>query len=134
MTNGKFRVSFEVSDNWTILGFRNFIKVLLSDTDKFEVFIISNDDSTSYINNIGESLNIDSSHIKICNFTDDKIQKVEENNIDIHLDNLQSFTILLEPTNTRGILVTKTLNKFYLQPDYIIVFDRIMQEILNDSN
>ena len=134
MRNNKYKISFEISDNWNIEGFRNFIKLLLSDDENFDVYIISNDDVAGYINKVGESLNLDNSHIKICNFTDDKIQKIEENNIDIHLDNLQSFVILLEPTNTHGILVTKNLNKFYLQPDYILVFDRLLQQIKNEEN
>ena len=68
MTNGKFRVSFEVTDNWTIQGFRNFIKVLLSDENTFDVYIISNDDNSSYILKTGQNLSMDADHVKICNF------------------------------------------------------------------
>ena len=131
MTNGKFRVSFEVTDNWTIQGFRNFIKVLLSDENTFDVYIISNDDNSSYILKTGQNLSMDANHVKICNFESDKLQLIESLNIDIHLDNLQSFVIKIDELtpSSHGVLVTKNLNKYYLKPDYVLVFDRLMMEI-----
>jgi hypothetical protein len=131
MTNGKFRVSFEVTDNWTIQGFRNFIKVLLSDENTFDVYIISNDDNSSYILKTGQNLSMDADHVKICNFESDKLQLIESLNIDIHLDNLQSFVIKIDELtpSSHGVLVTKNLNKYYLKPDYVLVFDRLMMEI-----
>lgn len=131
MTNGKFRVSFEVTDNWTIQGFRNFIKVLLSDENTFDVYIISNDDNSSYILKTGQNLSMDANHVKICNFESDKLQLIESLNIDIHLDNLQSFVMKIDELtpSSHGVLVTKNLNKYYLKPDYVLVFDRLMMEI-----
>lgn len=131
MTNGKFRVSFEITDNWSIQGFRNFIKVLLSDENTFDVYIISNDDNSSYILKTGQNLSMDSDHVKICNFESDKLQLIETLDIDIHLDNLQSFVMKIDELtpNSHGILVTKNLNKYYLKPDYVLVFDRLMMEI-----
>lgn len=131
MTNGKFRVSFEITDNWTIQGFRNFIKVLLSDENTFDVYIISNDDNSSYILKTGQNLSMDANHVKICNFESDKLQLIESLNIDIHLDNLQSFVIKIDELtpSSHGVLVTKNLNKYYLKPDYVLVFDRLMMEI-----
>lgn len=131
MTNGKFRVSFEITDNWTIQGFRNFIKVLLSDENTFDVYIISNDDNSSYILKTGQNLSMDADHVKICNFESDKLQLIESLNIDIHLDNLQSFVIKIDELtpSSHGVLVTKNLNKYYLKPDYVLVFDRLMMEI-----
>ena len=131
MTNGKFRVSFEITDNWTIQGFRNFIKVLLSDENTFDVYIISNDDNSSYILKTGQNLSMDANHVKICNFESDKLQLIESLNIEIHLDNLQSFVIKIDELtpSSHGVLVTKNLNKYYLKPDYVLVFDRLMMEI-----
>lgn len=135
MTNNKYRISFEVTDNWMIDGFRNFIKVLLSDDNTFEVYIISNDDNTIYVNNIAKSLNIEQNHVIIKNFTDDKLKAIKDYNIDIHLDNLQSFVMRVdELTDTYGVLVTKNLNKFYLKPDYILVFDRLLTQINDEES
>jgi hypothetical protein len=135
MTNGKFRISFEITDNWSVEGFRNFIKLLLSNDTVYEVFLISNDDESALVAKIGELLNLDSDHVIITNFADDKLQAIITHNIDIHLDNLQSFVMSVDnfTSNTHGILITKNLNKFYLQPDYILVFDRIIKEIQNES-
>lgn len=135
MTNGKFRVSFEITDNWSVEGFRNFIKLLLSNEEVYEVFLISNDDESALVVKIGEILNLDSDHVIITNFADDKLQAIITHNIDIHLDNLQSFVMSVDDftPNSHGVLITKNLNKFYLTPDYILVFDRLIKEIQNEN-
>lgn len=126
-------VSFEITDNWEIDGFRNYIKFLMSNDD-YNVFIISNDDSTAYINSIAEQLGLPSSNVIVCNFTDDKTQAIIDNRIDIHFDNLQSFILLVdETTDAYGILVSQNLNKFYMQPDYAITFDRLVRRIRTDE-
>lgn len=129
------KVSFEITDNWNLTDFRNYIKYLLSLEDKFEVFIISNDDSSTYINAVGQSLSMDSDNVVICNFTDDKVSAITDNQIDIHFDNLQSFVMLVdETTDAYGVLVTKNLNKFYLKSDYVITFENLVERILKDRN
>lgn len=126
-------VSFEITDNWEIEGFRNFIKLLMSD-DNYNIFIISNDDSSAYINRVGANLGLPTSNIIVCNFTNDKVQAVIDNNIDIHLDNLQSFILLVdETTDAYGVMITPNLNKFYLKPDYVIYFDRLVERIRTDE-
>jgi len=74
---------------------------------------------------------MDADHVKICNFESDKLQLIESLNIDIHLDNLQSFVMKIDELtpSSHGVLVTKNLNKYYLKPDYVLVFDRLMMEI-----
>lgn len=126
----KIRVSWEITDNWDIDSFRRFIKLLLSDDEKYEVFIISNDDTAARIVTIGNSLGLLSSEIIICNFTADKVQAIIDNEIDIHLDNLQSFVMLVdETTDAYGILVTPNLNRFYVESDFIIVFNKLVKQI-----
>jgi hypothetical protein len=126
-------VSFEITDNWEIEGFRNFIKLLMSDNN-YNIFIVSNDDSAAYITKTGTNLGLPTTNVIICNFTDDKLQAIIDNKIDIHFDNLQSFTLLVEETtNAYGILVTRLLNKYYLRPDYQIVFERIIAEIIKNE-
>lgn len=126
----KLKVSFEITDNYDIEGFRNFIKGLTSNTEQYEVYIISNDDNSVLINTIGTNLGLNEDHIIVCNFTEDKIQAIEDNNINIHLDNLQSVILLVdETTEGYGVLVTPNLNKYYLIPDYVITFDRLVTRI-----
>jgi len=134
MTNNKYRVSFEITDNWNMGGFRNFIKFLLSEDELYEVFIISNDDDSSLINTIGTTLGLNTSHIVITNFQQDKVDAIANNQIDIHFDNLQSTVLLIDETteHSYGVLVTANLNKFYLEPDYIIMFERYKRTILDE--
>lgn len=129
----KIKVSFEIEDSYNIQGFRNFLKYVQSD-DKFELYIISNDDDSALILRIGSNLGLDPSKVIVCNFTQDKIQAIVDNKIDIHLDNLQSTIMLVqETTSAYGILVTKNLNKYYLEPDYVIVFNRVVDEIESNA-
>lgn len=127
-------ISFEVTDNWDIEGFRNFVKFLLSD-ERFNVLIISNDNSTSYVSSIGALLGMDEDNVVICNFTNDKIQAVQDNDIHIHLDNLQSFVLLVEETtDAYGILVNPNLNRHYLKPDYVLVFERLLKQLSSEES
>lgn len=131
--NNQINISFEIEDSYNIKGFRNFIKLLLSD-DKYNVFIISNDDSSFEIQNTGNELGLPSSNIIICNFTNDKIQAITNNKIQIHFDNLQSVILLVdETTEAYGIMVTKNLNKYYLKPDYVITFERLLNKLNCDE-
>lgn len=130
----KIKVSFEITDNWELAVFRNFIKVLLSDDETFDVYLISNDDVSATIYSVANTLSLDSDRIVVCNFVTDKVQAINDNNIQIHLDNLQSTTLLVEETtDAYGILVTRTMNKAYLQPDYVLVFDRVLARIKDEN-
>lgn len=130
----KLKVSFEITDNYDIGSFRNFIKLLLSEDDLYELYIISNDDSSADINAVGSSLGLDNNHIIVCNFTNDKIDAINNNGIQIHFDNLQSFVMLVdETTEAYGVLVTPWLNRYYLESDFIITFNSIVKRIRNDE-
>ena len=128
------KVSFEITDNYDIGSFRNFIKKLLSEDDLYELYIISNDDSSTDINNVANSLGLDNNHVIICNFTNDKITAINNNGIQVHFDNLQSFVMLVdETTEAYGVLVTPWLNRYYLESDFIITFNSIVKRIRNDE-
>ena len=129
----RIRVAFEVTDNWKNGGFREFIQSLLKD-EKYEVFIISNDDISSYILSIGESLGIPEGKVFIVNFTKDKIETIENLSIDIYLENLKYVADEIEnTTECFGIYVDELPNQYYVQPKYIVAFERIAAE-LNREN
>lgn len=130
----KIKVSFEVTDNWNRVDFRGWIKYLLSLEEDYEVYIISNDDSSVYINRVASDLGIDANHTKICNFTDDKLQTVVDNQIDIHFDNLESFVVLVDTTDTYGILVRGNLNRYHLKSQYVLDFENTVTLIKRERN
>lgn len=126
----KLKISFEVTDNWERDDFRVFIKELLKYTDNYEIYIISNDDSTAYIQRTGQILNLDSDHIFVVGFTNDKIDTITTNNIDIHLDNLlTTVTRVDEETEAYGILVNELPNKYLDTPKYIVEFNRAIERL-----
>lgn len=122
--NNKIKVSFEVDDNWDKIDFRGWIRYLLSMEDTYDVYIISNCDSSAYILRVASELGLDSEHTIITNFNDDKLQAITDANINIHLDNLQSFVILVDSTtNAYGVLVNNNLNRFYVKSQYLLDFE-----------
>lgn len=130
----KIKVSFEITDNWNRVDFRGWIKYLLSLEEDYEVYIISNDDSAQYITRVSTDLGIDAAHTKICNFTDDKLQAVVDNGIDIHFDNLESFIVLVDTTNAYGILVRGNLNRYALKSQYVLDFENTVTLIKRERN
>ena len=124
------KVSFEVTDNAVRGDFREFIKELVRMPDVFSVYIISNDDTSAYINSIGTQLGIESSKVFIVNFTQDKIDSIESNKIDIHLDNLIYVATAVENTSEAyGLFVNELPNKYYVQPSYVVEFWRLVERI-----
>jgi hypothetical protein len=123
----KIKVGFEVTDNWKRGDFREFIQSLIKDNCNYEVYIISNDDISSYIYSIGEELSLPSSRVIVVNFTVDKVQAIINNKIDIYFDNLQYVVMnIQETTDCEAILVTGLPNKYYAKPTYQVEFIRIV--------
>lgn len=130
----KLNISFEIEDIYNHGDFRLFVKFLLSEDNKYNLFLISNADSSSQIAGIAKNLGLDSGHVVVCNFTDDKLQAIRDNQIDIHFDNLQSFVMLVdETTNAYGILVTSMENKYYAKKDYMVTFDQVLFKIKKEN-
>lgn len=116
------KISFEIDYSWNIRGFRNLIKTLLSNEAEYDIYIISNHDSSDAIYKAASLLALDSSRTIVCNFTDDKLQAIIDNGIQIHLDCLQSFVELVDTeTDAVGVLVNTNFNGVYpTMSEYII--------------
>lgn len=126
----KIRIGFECTDTWNRDDFRNFIKQLLKEDDKYEVFLISNDDTTAYIMHIGQSIGIPEGNIIIVNFTVDKIEAIQNYAIDIYFDNLQYVVEQVETTtSTYAILVDSIPDKYNVKTRYYSKFERVLEEI-----
>jgi hypothetical protein len=127
------KVSFEVEDCWDTQAFRNFIKVLLSDEEAYEVFIISTQD-TDRITHVGNSLGLDAAHTIVCSDNDAKLIAIDDNDIDIHLDNIQRVVERVDTeTEAVGVLVDESWSGFYSEPMYLVKFD-VALSYLNDRD
>lgn len=129
----KIKVGFEVTDNWSKGDFREFIQALLRNPN-YDVYIISNNDTSSYIYYIGEQLRLPVNRVIITNFTDDKVDAIVENGINIYLDNLQMVVLKIqETTDCEAILVNELPNKYYAKPTYQVEFDRVIKKISDEE-
>lgn len=131
----KINVSFEITDIYNFGDFRAFIKYLLVNESKYNVYIISNNDSTAYILAVGEQLGIDSNNRIVTNFSEDKLQAIIDRNIHIHLDNILSFVNRVEnETDAYGILVDSKVDKYGVRQRYMEIFERLEEQITRDRN
>lgn len=129
----KIKIGFEVTDNYKNGGFREFIQSLLKD-ERFEVYIISNNDITSYVLSIGESLQIPEGRIFIVNFTNDKIETIQNLGINIYLENLKYVADQIEnTTDCYAVYIDQLPNTYYVKPKYIVEFERVLEEINRDN-
>lgn len=126
---GKIKVGFEVTDNWNNGGFREFIKSIRKN-EKYELYIISNDNNSAYITSIGVTLELPTTQVFIVNFTQDKLDKIDLLGIQIYLENLKYVADQVENlTNAYGIYVNIMPVKFYAQPTYVVDFERLVNGI-----
>lgn len=126
----QIKVSFEVTDNWARDDFRIFVKELQKRPESYDIYIISNDDSSAYIYSVARVLDLDTDHVIITGFTNDKVAAVAANNIDIHLDNLLNTTTMIdETTDSYGLYVNEIPNKYLSSPTYVVEFNRVVENI-----
>lgn len=138
----KIKISFEVTDVWDRDEFRRLIKLILFDPvtvcegseSDFELYIISNDDSTTYIQSVGTTLGLDSQHIIVTNFRQDKVDAIENNGIDIHFDSDQLTIAMIEELDTQGVLVRSVLDGFNVRMKYITEFYNILKNVISEEN
>jgi len=139
MIKQKINISFEVTDNWNKGEFRELIKHLLNYPERYNVYIISNDDSSAYIQSVANTLkilvpdwNINDDHTIIVGFTVDKINAINQYNIDIHMDNLLYVVTEIETeTEAYALYVNDLPNRYEVKPSYIVELERVVENILN---
>jgi hypothetical protein len=123
----KIKVGFEVTDNWAKGDFREFITSLTKLPEKYELYIISNDDSSAYISSVGVTLGLPTTQVYVVNFTQDKLDKIDALGVEIYLENLKYVADQVEDTtNAYGIYVNELPRKYYAQPIYIVDFERLI--------
>jgi len=134
----KLRIGFEITDNYNYQAFRNFLNALKNDPTVFnpgltevELFLISCDDSSAYIYNVGLNLlGLDINHVIVLSFASDKPTSITDNKIDIYFDNLQSTVLSIDTsTDAYAILVDSKQDMFNVQPKYISDFRNVLNII-----
>lgn len=130
----KIKIGFEVSDNWNKADFREFI-YLLKTNDNYELYIISNDDTSAYILSVGMQLGLPSNRVIITNFTQDKVQAIADNNLDIYFDNLQMVTLIIqETTDCEAILVNELPNRYKAKTTWYSQFEQVINKITQENS
>ena len=128
----KIKVGIEIEDHWSNGDYREFIMSLVKNCN-YEVYIISSS-TTAHIITVGAILGLPDNQIYIVNFTQDKINKIIELGIDIYLENLKYVADQIEnTTEAYGIYINELPNKFYARPQYMVDFDRAVNNINGEN-
>lgn len=140
----KIKIGFEITDNWNNQAFRNVIYALQDKPQTIdrrltagdiELFLISTDDSSSYIWATGARIGLDTNHTIASPTTTSKLQSIENNQIKIFLDNLQSTVLSIEIDSeySDGILVDSKQDYYKVNPkwysDLVGMIGRILNEL-----
>ena len=129
----KIKVGFEITDNWNKADFREFIYLLL-ENDNYELYVISNNDTSAYILSVGAQLGLPSNRVIITNFTPDKVQAIVDNNIDIYFDNIQMTVLIIqETTDCEAILVNELPNRYQSKTTWYVNFERVIKQIKEEN-
>ena len=128
------RISFEIKDIYNREDFRILYNRYMGETDNVELFIIS-EDTTAYINSVQAQLGIAEANVISCDDIDEKIEAIDDNNIDIHFDNLQSNIVDIEEDNTdvTCILVNQMTDYYGYDLSYVKEFERAIKEIIENT-
>lgn len=146
----KIKISFEVTDTWDRGEFRELIRMMLTNpqsvcntpNNDFELFIISNDMSTAYIQSVANTINawfpdqiiFDTNHTIIVAFRQDKVNAIQSNAIDIHFDADQLTVAMVEVLPTEAVLVRSLQDRFNVRQQYITDFYNILKNVISEKN
>lgn len=125
----KIKIGFEVTDLFNNGAFRDVIYAMQDRPqmlDKrlvagdLELFIVSTDDSSTYVWNIGARIGLDTDHVIVSPTTASKLASIESNRIQIFLDDLQSTVLSLDVDSeyADGILVDSKQDYYRVNPKW----------------
>jgi len=135
MTN-KLKLAFDIEDTWNYETFRELIHILLTEDDDFEVYLITLNTDTQYINSIVTNMDINPNNVYQETSDNNIITRLNTLNINIYL---QADNELVEAVNetsttpTRAILVNSIPDRYKLQPMYITNLEFWFKQIKNDQ-
>lgn len=134
----KIKISFEPTEAWNREEFRQLIynikNGLYNDSRfEYELWIITINDSLSYINTLAQQLDIPNNRVKMCLNDTTKVGIIVAN-ADIHLDIDQVIITALTPTTVRGILVDRKIAYPAIGLKYIQDLDKWTAIILRERN
>lgn len=125
----KVKVSFEVTYSWTRGDFRVFIGELLK-TENIEVYIISDEENTDYVDSVGATIGIPDARV----LKGDKVDLINEYDIDIHLDSSEPDIIdIEEATGARTVLVLSRPDQEG-RPKYIQYWEFALKQVVDEKN
>lgn len=121
MTN-KLKLAFDITETWDYETFRELVNELLVEDDIFEIYLITQDTDTNYINRIVTNMNINPSNVYQETSNVNVVNRLNTLDIDIYLEADNVLVDLVNETSTtptKAILVNSTPDRYKLQPMYI---------------
>ena len=125
----KMKIGLEITDLWNIGAYRDVIFAMQDRPEMLdkrlvagdiELFVISTNDSSIYVWNVGAKIGLETDHIIVSPTEASKIASIETNKIDIFLDsyNPTVMTIDVESEYADGILVDSKQDYYRVNPKW----------------
>lgn len=137
----KIKIAFEINDNYNRQEFRDFIKLLSTNEPcasckeyNVELFIITNNINQDFVFTVAKQYNIDTNHIAMLSNLVDRIQFIQDNNIEITFENSQEIVNSINnQTEAFSILVDSTIDFYLMGFKYISKFNNVLKIIENEK-
>ncbi len=133
MNNNKLKLAISLSEEmWSKQDFRDLVKEMVADTENIELYIITDNTDSEFIDYVNETTGLENDHIFIINDIITLTDKLIELNIQIFLCDTIRFVNYINNTNpmivdtdsntisgTQAILIDSIPDVARLQPKYI---------------
>lgn len=132
----KLRIAFNPTGIWHRDEFRLLIKDFVNDTDNFEVYLITQDTSTSFVESVTDESGVDSANVYQVASNDALVQKLDSLKIRIYLDGDNRIVMFVEATSTYAvaILVSAIIDANESQPMYFTKLQFWIKQIRREDN
>ena len=139
----KIKIGFEITDIFDNGAFRDVILALQNNPQNLddrleagdiELFLISTNDSSVHIWRTGALIGLDTDHIIACATVAVKLARIESNEIQIFLDDLQSTVISIDVDSEYcdGILVDNKQAYDTVNPKWYVTMLGIIKKLLDE--
>jgi len=139
----KIKIGFEITDMWIKEDYRNVIYALQDNPQKIdkrltagdvELFLISTDDSSTYIWATGARIGLDTDHTIACATTAAKLAAIETNKVQIFLDDYNPTVMSIDEDSeyADGILVDSKRDYYTINAKWYSQLVGMVKRLLDD--
>lgn len=133
----KIKIGFDITNNWDYDSFRQTMKELVIEDDKYTLYLITTNTDTEYVNSAVSEIGMETSNVYQVTTDSDVIDTLNTYNIDIYLTSSEEFRVSVNNTSdeTVGILVNPAIQDSYkINPKWVVQMQFWINRIVEDES